>query len=55
MVNRKGITMNEGKYIITRLREDGVTQKRYVRMGLFTSSEAWIVQGLEEGDVIIID
>ena len=55
IVNRRGITMEGGHYIVTRLTEDGVTQKRYVNQGLFTPNEAWILQGLNEGDVIIID
>ena len=55
MVNRKAVSLNGGNYIVTKLTEDGVTQKRYIRQGLITTTEAWALQGLEEGDVVIID
>ena len=55
LVDRKAVLMNGGKYIVTRLADDGVTQKRFVNQGLFTTAKAWIVQGLEAGDVLIID
>ena len=55
LVERKAVTMDGGKYIVTRLNEDGVTQKRFVNQGLFTPTQSWVIQGLEPGDILIID
>ncbi|MBQ8955072.1 MAG: hypothetical protein IJ048_13260 [Clostridia bacterium] len=55
MISRKAVTLNGGNYVVTKLTEDGVTQKRFINQGLMTVSDVWVVQGLEEGDVVIID
>ncbi len=55
LVDRKAVSLNNGNYIVTKLTEDGVTQKRFINQGLTSSTTTWVLQGLEEGDVVIID
>ena len=47
--------LDGGKYIVTILTEDGVTHTRFVTVGLVTPTDVWILQGLNEGDTVIID
>jgi len=55
MVDRKATALNSGRYSVTKLREDGVTQKRFVNQAMTNTVDIWLLQGLEEGDVVIID
>lgn len=53
-VPRRAVEMEAGKYYVNQL-IDGVPRKRYVNFVMQTTSDAWIIQGLNEGDVIVID
>ena len=55
LINRKAVTLNNGRTIVTTLTDDGVTHKRYILTGMITPSEVWVLQGLDEGDVVILD
>ncbi|MBR3503168.1 MAG: hypothetical protein IKO07_02860 [Clostridia bacterium] len=55
LIDRKAVTLNGGNYIVTKLTPDGVTQKRFINQGMMTPNGTWVLQGLEEGDVVIID
>ena len=55
IVDRKAVSLNGGNYIVTKLTPDGVTQKRFINQGMMTTGGIWVLQGLEEGDVVIID
>ena len=55
LVDRKAVSLSGGNYVVTKLTPEGVTQKRYIRQGLITTTQAWALQGLEPGDVVIID
>ena len=55
IVSRRAVTLNSGNYVVTKLTEDGVTQKRFVNQALLTTADVWVTQGLQEGDVVIID
>ena len=46
--------MNGGKYYVNCL-VNGVPQKRCINAGQLTSGELWVVQGLQEGDVVIVE
>ena len=54
VVPRKAITMEGGKNYVECL-VDGNVQKRFVNLALSNSSSAWILQGLEPGETVIID
>jgi len=51
---RRAITLDGGKFFVECL-INGSLQKRYVNVGLMNMSNAWVLQGLNEGDTIIID
>ena len=54
LIPRRAITMDGGKHYVECL-VNGTLQKRYVNIGLTTMSNAWVLQGLDVGDTIIID
>lgn len=54
LIPRKGLTLEAGKYYVTKL-EDGMTKKRYVNYVATNTTYSWILQGLEFGETIIID
>lgn len=56
VVPRSLPTLESGKYFVTKL-EDGVAKKRFVECFFSGKSplQAWIVQGIEVGDVLIED
>jgi hypothetical protein len=55
LISRKSVTLDGGVYYATVL-ENGVPQKRYINCLVHNSvNEAWVLQGLEPGDEIIID
>ena len=55
LIPRRAAKLETGKYTITRLTADGVTQKRFITVGLYNSEYMWVLQGLDEGDAVIID
>lgn len=44
---------NDGNYVY--ILEDGLAKKRYVQVGMESDGYAWIVDGLSEGQVLILD
>ncbi len=55
LVQRKAVVLAGGKYVVTKLTSDGVTQKRFVTQALSNPEKVWVLQGLEPGDTVIID
>ena len=55
LIDRRAVTLNGGNYIVTKLTPEGVTQKRFINQAMMTTSGTWVLQGLDEGDVVIID
>lgn len=55
-IPRSLITMEAGKHYVLKL-EEGVVHKRFVQYynSVINPNQAWIVQGLEDGEVIIAD
>lgn len=51
---RKAVTLNSGKYSVNLL-IDGVPRKRFVNYVMQTTSSALVIQGLNPGDIIVID
>lgn len=51
---RRAVELESGKYYVSKL-EDGVVRKRYVSVAVHGISEVWVLQGIEEGETIIID
>jgi len=51
---RQAVDVDNGKYYVTKL-TDGMAQKRYINLGKQGISDSWILQGIEEGETIIID
>ena len=54
VIPRRAVTMDGGKYYVSCL-VGGSLQKRYINVGLMNMSDVWVLQGLEEGDTVIID
>jgi len=54
IIPRRAITLEGGKYYVECVSEGGL-QKRFVNVGLQDPSTAWILQGLEAGDVVVTD
>jgi len=54
IIPRRAITLEGGKNYVECL-VDGNLQKRFINIGLSTMSNVWVVQGLNEGDTIILD
>lgn len=54
VVPRKAVTMENGKYYVNKL-VDGMVQKRYVQYGENNTSMVWLLQGVTEGEKLIID
>ena len=51
---RNAVSIESGKYYVYQL-IDGVPRKRYVNLVTQSTAGAWIIQGLDAGDVIVID
>lgn len=51
---RKAVTLDSGKYSVNLL-IDGVPRKRFVNYVMQTTSSALVIQGLNPGDIIVID
>ena len=54
LVPRRAVTQEDGKYYVTKL-TDGRTQKRYVNVGHANTTDMWILQGVCEGETLILD
>ncbi|NLG25082.1 MAG: hypothetical protein GX558_06975, partial [Clostridiales bacterium] len=54
VVPRRAVTLENGKYFVNIL-ADGALRKRYVLFGYNNATEAWVAQGLNEGDTVVID
>lgn len=54
IIKRKTVTLEAGKYFVTKL-TDGMVQKRFIEYGLGNSADVWVLNGLSEGDTLIID
>lgn len=55
LLPRRAVELESGKYYVSKLSPDGVVQKRYVTVAMQGITETWILQGIEEGETIIID
>lgn len=53
-IPRRAAPLESGKYYVNKL-VDGMVQKRYVHYIMNNISDAWILQGLTEGETLIID
>lgn len=53
LIDRKGLYEDGGKDYVYLLK-DGVRQKQYVTAAFATSTQAWILDGLSEGDVVTL-
>ena len=54
LIPRKAAALDGGKYYVE-TPMNGSAQKRYVNIGLLNNTNAWVVQGLNEGDKVIAD
>lgn len=54
LVPRRALKQDNKKYMVYKL-ENGLIHRRYVNFIMQNSSHAWIVQGIEPGETIIID
>ena len=54
LVKRSAVTLEAGKYYITKL-VDGMVQKRYIEYGMGNTADVWIMNGVSEGDTLIIN
>ena len=54
LVDKDAVQKEEGKYFVYLL-EDGVVHKRYVSLGLENKKSVWILDGLSEGQELILD
>lgn len=55
LVPRRSVTLEQGKYYVSKLSDDGTVQKRFVSFIMSNNTHAWVLQGLEAGETIIID
>lgn len=54
LVPRRAIRLDSGKHLVYKM-EDGALHRRYVNFVMQNSSHAWVIQGIEPGETIIID
>lgn len=54
LIPRRAAAMDGGKYYVECL-VNGVPQKRFINVGLSTTSHSWVLQGLEMGDTVILN
>lgn len=54
VVPRKSLTLEGGKYFVYQL-IDGIPRKRFVNYIMQNNTSAWVIQGLDMGDTIVID
>lgn len=53
-INRRAAVLDSGKHYVSKL-EDGIVRKRYINIAMQSNTQLWVLQGLEEGETIIID
>jgi len=53
-IPRRAAVLDGGKHYVSKL-ENGIVRKRYLNIAMQNSTQVWVVQGLEEGETIIID
>ena len=55
IIDRFTVTQLNRHYSVKKLTEDGAVHKRYVLPGFFAGQDYWILDGLKEGETIIIE
>ncbi len=54
VIPRRAMQLDAGKYYVLKL-EDGVARKRFVNAAVQGNDQAWIIQGLEDGDWLLLE
>lgn len=54
VVNWSAVTQENGKYYVNKLNH-GVVQKRYILIGMQNGQLAWVLDGVTEGETLIVD
>ena len=54
LVTRRAVSQDQGQYTVSKL-SDGVVQKRLVTVGHANSTHMWILQGVSEGETLILN
>ena len=54
LLPRRAATLESGQYYVTKL-TDGMVQKRFVNLIMNNNTDAWILQGVSEGETVILD
>ena len=54
LIPRAALTLEAGNYFVSKLSDDRV-EKRFVNSRLSSTPTQWLLQGLEEGDLVILD
>lgn len=54
VVKRSAVTLEAGKYYVIKLK-DGMVQKRYVDFGMNGTQTVWLLNGVEDGDTLVLD
>ena len=54
LVSRRAVTQEEGKDCVIKL-TDGMSQKRFVNVGHANTTDMWILQGVCEGETLILN
>lgn len=54
LIPRAALTLEAGSYFVSKL-SDGRVEKRFVNSRLSSTPTQWLLQGLEEGDLVILD
>lgn len=54
LIQRTAATLEAGKYYVTKL-VDGMVQKRYIQFGMSNVQDIWVLNGVTEGETLVID
>ncbi len=54
LIDADCVILESGSHYVQKLAEDGSVQKRSVMIGLSNRDKAWVIQGLNEGETVII-
>ena len=54
LLSQKALSLDSGKYYVHKL-SDGMVQKRFVQYIINNGSDAWLLEGVSEGETLIID
>ena len=54
IAKRNTVTAENGKYYVTKL-VDGMAQKRYIDVGMISTTAVWYLGGVAEGETLVID